>query len=495
MLKMSQVNYIRDLSNSGYRIAEISKKLKLDRKTVRKYLNQEDFSPTPPVKHPVPSKLDPYKPKILEWLAEDQHVWQKQQHTAKRILDRLREEEGFDGSYSIVQRYVKSVRHAQQARATQELVWEPGSAQVDFGEADFNVNGVCHRMKYLTVSFPYSNDGFTQVFGGETAECVCQGLRNIFEYIGGVPPLLIFDNATGVGKRVGSHVHETELFRRFRAHYGCRVKFCNPYAGYEKGNVERKVGYVRANLFVPVPRVKDFHVYNRELLKRHDVKAQETHYKKGVRIAALFEEDRAALRSLPRKAFTVCRYEWLKADGYGKICLDGKHYYSTRPENSHQKVLVGIYADKVDVLRDDGTVLVSHERCFGPERTDSNDYRTTLCTLMKNPGSWENSGIRRQAPALLRDYLDQQDRRSRKKQLRTLAELTSRYGLETALTAMERSIHDEHLSSCDAAVLAERIAGFGLDTKPTAGPSLAVYDQAFLRGGDPHDAEDEGHAG
>ena len=70
MLKMSQVNDIRDLSNSGYRIAEISKKLKLDRKTVRKYFSQEDFSPTPPVRHPAPSKLDPYKPKILEWLAE-----------------------------------------------------------------------------------------------------------------------------------------------------------------------------------------------------------------------------------------------------------------------------------------------------------------------------------------------------------------------------------------------------------------------------------------
>ena len=98
MLKISPVNYIRDLSNSGYWIAGISK------------------------------------------------------------------------------RYVKSIRHVQQARATQELVWEPGSTQVDFGEADFNVNGACRRMKYLTVSFPYSNDGFTQVFGGETAECVCQGL-------------------------------------------------------------------------------------------------------------------------------------------------------------------------------------------------------------------------------------------------------------------------------------------------------------------------------
>ena len=75
------------------------------------------------------------------------------------------------------------------------------------------------------------------------------------------------------------------------------------------------------------------------------------------------------------------------------------------------------------------------------------------------------------------------------------AELTSHYGLETAMTAMERSIHGGHLSSCDAAVLDERIASFALDTRPTAGPSLAVYDQAFLRGGERHDAEDEGHVG
>ena len=487
MLKMSQINYIRDLSNSGYRIGEIARKLRLDRKTVRKYLEQEDFSPMPPVKQPVPSKLDPYKPKIMEWLAEDQHVWQKQQHTARRILDRLRLEEGFDGSYSTVQRYVKSVRHQQQTRATLELIWEPGSAQVDFGEADFEVNGILRRMKYLTVSFPYSNDGFTQIFGGETAECVCQGLRNIFEYIGGVPHLLIFDNATGVGRRVGNQVHEAELFQRFHAHYGFRVKFCNPYAGYEKGNVERKVGYIRANLFVPVPKISDFQGYNRKLLKRHEEKAQEKHYKKGVSIAELFKKDCSALLPLPRKVFNVCRYEWIKADGYGKICLEGKHYYSTRPENSNRRVLVAIYADKVDILQDNGTLLVSHERKFEPERTDSNDYRTTLCTLMKNPGAWENSGIRRKAPALLRDYLDQQDRRSRKAQLHTLSDLTSHYGLETAMAAMERSIHGGRLSSCDAAVLAERIAGFGLETSPTAGPSLAVYDQAFLRGGNRRD--------
>jgi hypothetical protein len=55
--------------------------------------------------------------------------------------------------------------------------------------------------------------------------------------------------------------------------------------------------------------------------------------------------------------------------------------------------------------------------------------------------------------------------------------------METAMAAMERSIRGDRLSACDASVLAERIATWGLDTKPDAGPSLAVYDEAFLKGG------------
>ncbi len=49
MLTMSQVNHIKDLSNCGYRISEISKETDTDPKTIRKYLSQEDFSPVPPV--------------------------------------------------------------------------------------------------------------------------------------------------------------------------------------------------------------------------------------------------------------------------------------------------------------------------------------------------------------------------------------------------------------------------------------------------------------
>lgn len=64
MLTMSQINHIKDLSNCGYRISEISEKTGADPKTIRKYLAQDDFSPEPPVILSKPFKLDPFKPWI-----------------------------------------------------------------------------------------------------------------------------------------------------------------------------------------------------------------------------------------------------------------------------------------------------------------------------------------------------------------------------------------------------------------------------------------------
>ena len=114
---------------------------------------------------------------------------------------------------------------------------------------------------------------------------------------------------------------------------------------------------------------------------------------------------------------------------------------------------------------------------------------------MCNPGAWDNSGIRQQAPGILKTYMDQLDRQKRKSRLKLMCRLADNYGLQTAMVSMKRCIHNDTLNASDATVLAERIAGFGLDTSPTPGPSLAVYDEAFLKGGVLHDSEDEGSVG
>ena len=75
MLTMSQINDIRDLSQKGYSISKISSLTGLDRKTVRKYLNQDDFSPQPPVAKRRTSIVTPYLDIIEEWLEEDQKHW------------------------------------------------------------------------------------------------------------------------------------------------------------------------------------------------------------------------------------------------------------------------------------------------------------------------------------------------------------------------------------------------------------------------------------
>lgn len=477
---MPQISSIKDLDRDGQSVAEIARALAVDEKTVRKYLKQEDFSPRMPEESARSSKLDAYKKQIDQWLEEDKARWPKQRHTAKRIHDRLTAESpGYDCSYNIVQRYVKDRLRAQRAlRASQELVWHPGESQCDFGEADFVERGEIARKKYLALSFPYSNDSFSQVFGGEASECVCQGLKDIFAYIGGVPPIIVFDNATGVGRRVGAIIHEAALFQRMRAHYGFSARFCNPDSGHEKGNVENKVGYVRRNLFVPMAEYDDVEEYNRRLLAMHEAKAAEEHYKKLQPIGELFKADRAALLPLPRFPFDAVRYEYLKADGYGKVRVDAKHYYSTSPENAGQEVLVAIRAHTIDIIdRASKQILVQHARSYEPQRSDTCDHRTSLATLVRNVGAWQNSGIRELVPPRLKEAMDEQPRDELRTTLQTMQRLTVEYDFETAMKALEEGLRINRTAFCDMAALAARISGYGLTMEPERGQDLHVYDE------------------
>ena len=151
-----------------------------------------------------------------------------------------------------------------------DLVWHPGEAQADFGEVDVLLRGVVQRMHHFVLDFPYSNVGLVQLMPGENAECTCLALRNLFEWLGGVPERIVFDNAAGVGhKGYGEREPRlTHLFQAFQAHYGFDCSFCNPYSGHEKGAVESKVGMVRRKLFVPRPSVWSLENFNAGLPDR-----------------------------------------------------------------------------------------------------------------------------------------------------------------------------------------------------------------------------------
>ena len=390
MISMPKVQSIRRRRMNGESIASIARSENVSEPTVRKYLKAGDLSPRPPVKRKhAESVIDRYVPVIEQWLAEDRCTWRKQRHTATRIWERLRDEYGAEVSLSTVTRKVAQLRRefaAEREAGYLDLVWHPGEAQADFGEVDVRFRGEVSRMRHFVLDFPYSNVGPSQLMPGENAECACQALRDIFEWLGGVPPRIVFDNAAGVGRRMFERVRLTRLFQSFQAHYGFEYVFCNAYAGHEKGGVESRVGAVRRKLFVPVPSVWSMPAFNVRLLERCLALGDKDHYRKGGRETDLFAEDRKALLALPETRFDVVTWKRMKADKYGIVTVEGRHRYAAGPEHAGRELIVGLRAFEVELLDASGARITTHPRAYGDNPTSSDDramfiYREGQSTL------------------------------------------------------------------------------------------------------------------
>ena len=119
----------------------------LDPRTVNKMMK---FSVPPGYvrkKPPAKPKLDAFIPMIDRILGDDKSRPKKQQHTAKRIFERLRDEHGFTGGITIVKDYVAGWRQRAQEMFV-PLVHPPGHAQADFGEAIGIIGGVERKIHF-----------------------------------------------------------------------------------------------------------------------------------------------------------------------------------------------------------------------------------------------------------------------------------------------------------------------------------------------------------
>jgi len=445
---MSDQSEIRDLFfRKGLKPAQIARKVGHDRRTVTKYLDQENWQVHRPQAPKVkPSILDPYKPQIDEWLLNDMTVRRKQRHTAKRIYSRLQEINGsFDVSYRTVASYVKS-RKAQLYDDNEcflPLEHPAGEAQVDFGEADFYERGVLIHGYYLTVSYPYSNGGYTQLFKGANLECLLEGLKNIFAYAGGVPRRIWLDNLSPVVAKIlkAGERKLTDGFLRFKEHYRLSLAFCNPDAGHEKGNVENKVGYHRRNLLVPPPQFDDLRQFNETLLVLADRDMARPHYRKETQIKELFEDDKKAFGPLPEYDYEVFRLVSAKTDSYAKFTLDGRYSYSTAPQYARQEVLVKLTAYDVTVLDKSGRNIITHPRLYGEHKQEAMNWLPYLTQLSQRPAALKYSGVYVMLPEEIQAFLETCSRSEQKDVLCVLAAITKQSGFTHAVDALKQAMN------------------------------------------------------
>jgi len=338
----------------------------IDRRTVDKILKfslPPGYRRTKPIKRP---KLDPFVGIIDAILEADKCVPKKQKHTSKRVFERLRDEYGYTGGITIVKDYIYASKQRQREMFV-PLAHPPGHAQADFGEALAVIGGVERKIHFLVMELPHSDACFLKAYPAETTEAFCDAHVAAFEFFGGVPVSILYDNTKiavarilGDGKR-----KRTRVFSELVSHYLFEDRFGRPGKGNDKGKVEGMVGYTRRNFMVPKPRFASFDDLNAYLAgqcrKRMGDKLRGH---KGT-IGERFVADAEQLQPLPAVPYDACDKQSVRVSSLSLVRYRGNDY-SVPTQYGHQQVLVRGYVHEVVIAHGTETIA-RHQRSWEKE--------------------------------------------------------------------------------------------------------------------------------
>ncbi len=338
----------------------------LARKTVCKMLEYSlppGYRRQQPVRRP---KLGPWQGVIDAILDDDKQHPRKQRHTAKRIFERLRAEHSYSGGYTIVKDYVRLSKISGQEMFI-PLTHAPGEAQADFGEAMVVIAGVEQKAHFMAFDLPHSDDCFVQAFPAETTEAFLEAHVRAFEYFGGVPTRILYDNTTlAVARILGDGERKkTRAFSELQSHYLFAEKFGRPAKGNDKGKVENLVGYARRNFMVPIPCAVSWEALNEQFVR--DAMARRAQRLRGhtETIGERFERDRAAFLPLPTARFEACDKTTVRVSSVSLVRYRTNDY-SVPTEFGHRQVLVKAYVHRI-VIVSGSEVIAEHQRSYERE--------------------------------------------------------------------------------------------------------------------------------
>lgn len=238
---------IKVLHQQGMGIKAIARKLGISKNTVRKYLkvpSEPHYSERPKR----PSKLDPFKPYLNQRIENAAPDWIPGSVLFDEILA-----QGYTGKIRILRSYLSELKPQTPAEPIVRFETPPGKQmQVDFTI----IRRGKHALKAFVATLGYSRASYVRFFDHERSEAWLEGIVGAFEFFGGVPHQLLFDNAkTIIIERdtygEGQHRWHSDLLA-LAEEYGFQPKVCRPYRAKTKGKVERFNHYLKNSFVVPL---------------------------------------------------------------------------------------------------------------------------------------------------------------------------------------------------------------------------------------------------
>jgi transposase len=387
----------RDRRDEGLSIRELARRHRVHRRTVRAAL--ADAVPaarkTPVRTAPV---LGPYEDTVRDWLIKDKDAPRKQRHTARRVWQRLVEEEGVEVAESSVRSLVARMRaEIGSAKEVSVPQTHPAAreAEVDFGEFYAVVAGVWEKLWMFVLRLSYSGKAVHIAYSNQATESFLDGHVRAFAVLGGVPTGMIrYDNLRPAVIRVllGRERWENPRFVALRSHYGYDSFYCLPGkdGAHEKGGVEGEIGRFRRRHLTPVPHVGSLAALNQALAaadaaddgRRIDARART--------VGAMFGVEQPLLNPLPPGDFDASTGLVCRVDAKARICVR-QSYYSVPARLSGRKLDVRLGARTVEAVAD-GKVVATHDRSLhkGTEDLVLDHY---LEILARKPGALAGSTV------------------------------------------------------------------------------------------------------
>lgn len=356
---------IRRLRLDGVSQRQIAAQLHISRNTVKKYW---DGDAVPWERKEYNRAASVLTPEVISFvrscLEEDAHCRsRKQHHTAKRIYDRLVDERGFTGGETTVRRLVSQLKEKTQEPFV-PLAFPAGDAmQIDWGEATVCIGGNKLVVNLFCARLCYSDAPMVLAYRRQNEESFLDALVRVFEYFGGVPRRVIFDNGrVAVKDGFGAHARKQAGYTALAAHYGFEAIFCNPASGNEKGLVEGLVGYIRRNVCVPIPKAETLEQLNEMLLDKcrkylkHQIRGKEAD------VGTLLQKDQLHLYPLPGYAFDPCKRAVGRVDRFSTVRYDTNNY-SVPVEYCGREVSVKAGPEWLSIYYE-GRCIAQHRRCL-----------------------------------------------------------------------------------------------------------------------------------
>lgn len=245
---------IHQLKERGLKKSQAARKLGINVKTVSKYWNAspDDFSKILESSSTRSKKLDRYETTIVNWLKEFPDM------SAAQIQDWLKEHyHHFSIDERTIRRYVALLRKKHNitkqiaARQYQAVVDPPmgKQMQVDFGQTAVRTPKGSITVYGMGTVLSHSRQKYCEWLDKPfTTVHLVNMLRNCFEYMGGIPEELVFDQdkLLAVSENYGDIIF-THEFEKFKQSMGFKVYLCRASDPESKGRVEAVIKYVKNN--------------------------------------------------------------------------------------------------------------------------------------------------------------------------------------------------------------------------------------------------------